>query len=125
MSDHTITSYQCCYILSFLSLGSENACSIIAVPLSFSALMLLASVATFSAGVVMVVRAKRVLHHSSQPPLPGTDHYEMVNEGEKRSPLGAGIYKEVDKQDTQTDGHTKHYQELDLAKMERGEYASV
>ena len=27
------------------------------------------------------------------------------------------------KQDTQTDGHTKHYQELDQAKMESKEYA--
>ena len=68
-----------------------------------------------------VVRAKRVLHHSSQPPPTGTDHYEMVDEGEKRVPLGAGVYEEVDKQDTQTDRHTKHYQELDLSKMERGE----
>ena len=87
--------------------------------------MLLASIATFIAGVVMLVRAKRVLHHSSQPPSLGTDHYEMVDEGEKRAPLGAGVYEELDKQNTQTDGHTKHYQELDLAKMERGEYASI
>ena len=36
----------------------------------------------------------------------------------KRAPLGAGVYEEVDKQDTQTDGHTKHYQELDLANIE-------
>ena len=49
----------------------------------------------------------------------------MVNEGGKRAPLGAGVYEEVDKQDTQTDGHSKHYQELDLAKMERSEYASI
>ena len=87
--------------------------------------MLLASIATFTAGVVMLVRAKRVLHHSSQPTPPGTDHYEMVDEGEKRAPLGAGVYEEVDKQDTQTDGRNKHYQEIDLAKMERGEYASL
>ena len=113
------------YILSFLSLGSGNASSIIAVPLSISALMLLVSIATFIAGVVMLVRARRVLHHSSQPPPPGTDHYEMVNDGEKSSPLGTGVYEEVDKQDTQTDGHTKHYQELDLANMERREYASM
>ena len=66
----------------------------------------------------MLVIAKRVLHHSSQLPPPGTDHYEMVDKGEKRAPLGAGVYKEVDKRNTQTDGHTKHYQELDLAKME-------
>ena len=82
-------------------------------------------IATFIAGVVMLVRAKRVLHHSSQPPPPGTDHYEMVDEGGKRAPLGAGVYEEVDKLDTHTDGHTKHYQELDLAKTERREYASI
>ena len=73
----------------------------------------------------MLVRAKRVLHHSSQIPPLGTDHYEMVHEKMKRAPLGAGVYEEVDKQDTQTDGQTKHYQELDTAKMERKEYASI
>ena len=82
-------------------------------------------IATFIAGVMMLVRAKRVLHHSSQPSPPGTDHYEMVDEGEKKAPLGAQFYEEVDKQGTQTDGHTKHYQELDLSKMERREYASI
>ena len=92
------------------------------VPISISAMMVLVSIATFIAGVVMLLRAKRVLHHSSQPPPPGTDHYEMVDEGEKRAPLGAGVYEEVDKQDAQTDGRTKHYQELDLTKMERREY---
>ena len=97
----------------------------IAAPFSICALMFLVSIATFTAGVVMLVRAKRVLHHSSQPPPPGTDHYEMVDEGEKRAPLGAGVYEEVDKQDTQTDGHIKQYQELDLAKMGRREYASI
>ena len=86
--------------------------------------MLLASIAIFIASVVMLVRAKMVLHHSSQPTPLGTDHYEMVDEGEKRAPLGAGAYEEVDKH-TLTDGRTKHYQELDPAKMERGEYASV
>ena len=95
------------------------------VPISASALMALVGIATFIAGVVMLVRAKRVLHHSSQPPPPGTDHYEMVDEGEKRAPLSAGVYEEAGKQDTQTDGHTKHYQELDLAKMERSEYAAI
>ena len=44
----------------------------------------------------------------------------MVGKGEKRATLGAGIYKEEDKQDTQTDEHTKHYQELDMDKW-RGE----
>ena len=95
------------------------------VPLSGGALMLLVGIVSFIAGVVMLVRAKRVLHDSSQPSPPGTDHYEMVNEEVKRARLGAGVYEEVDKQDTQTDGHTKHYQELDLAKMERREYASM
>ena len=97
----------------------------IVVPISAGALMALVGIATFIAGVVMLVRAKRVLHHSSQIPPPGTDHYEMVDDGVKRAALGAGVYKEVDKQDTHTDRHTKHYQELDLAKMERREYASM
>jgi len=87
--------------------------------------MFLVGIATFITGVVMLVRAKRVRHHSSQPPPPETDHYEMVHEKMKRAPLGAGVYEEVDKQDTQTDGHTKHYQELDIGKMERSEYASI
>ena len=87
--------------------------------------MFLVSIATFIAGVVMLVRAKRVLHHSSQPPPPGADHYEMVDEGVKSTPPGPVVYEEVDKQDRQTDGHTKHYQELDLAKMEGREYASI
>ena len=95
------------------------------VPLSVSALMFLVGIATFIAGVVILVRAKRVLHHTSQPPPPGTDHYEMVDEEGKRAPLGAGVYEEVDKQDTQTDGRIKHYQELDMEKMEKREYASI
>ena len=103
----------------------EMATSIIVAPLSISALMALVGIVTFIASLVTLVRAKRVLHHSSQPPPPGTDHYEMVDEGGKRAPLGAGVYEEVDKQDTQTDGHTKHYQELDLAKMEECKYATI
>ena len=87
--------------------------------------MFLVGIATFIAGVVMLVRAKRVLHKSSQPPPSGTNHYEMVGKGGKREPLGAGIYDEVDKEATQTDGHTKHYQELDVTKMERREYAFI
>ena len=87
--------------------------------------MLVVGIATFTAGVVMLVRAKRVLHHSSQPPPPRIDHYKIVDEGEKGAPLGAGVYEEVDKQDTQSDGRTKHYQELDLTKMERREYAFI
>ena len=100
------------------------ATSIIVAPLSISALMVLVGMATIIAGVVMLVRAKGLLHHSSQPPFPENDHYDMVGKGVKRAPLGAGVYKEVDKQDTQTDEHTKHYQELDLAKMVRREYAT-
>ena len=103
----------------------ESGASVIVAPLLISALAFLVSISTFIAGEMMLVRAKRALHHSSQPPPPGTDHYEMVDEGGKRAPLGAGVYEEVDKQDTQTDGHTKPYQELDLAKMERREYASI
>ena len=95
------------------------------VPISIGTLMVLVGIATFTAGVVMLVRAKRVLHHSFQPPSPGTDHYEMVDERVKSAPPGPVVYEEVDKQDTQTDGHTKHYQELDLAKMESREYASI
>ena len=95
------------------------------VLLSISAIALLLGIATFTAGVAMLVRAKLVLHHSSQPHPPGTDHYEMVDEGVKSAPPGAVVYEEVDKQDTQTDGHTKHYQELDLTKMERREYATI
>ena len=82
-------------------------------------------IVTFIVGVVMLVRAKRVLRHFSQPSPTGTDHYEMVDEGQKRAPLGSGVYEEVDKQDTQTGGHTKNYQELDLAKMEGREYVSI
>ena len=36
-----------------------------------------------------------------------TDHYEVVDEGKKSTPHGAGVYEEVDKQDTE--GHNKHY----------------
>ena len=88
----------------------------VVVPTSAGVLMTLVGIVTFIAGVVMLVRAKRVLHHSSQPYSLGTNHYKMVDEGEKGAPLGAGVYEEVDKQDTQ---------ELDLGKKERGEYAFV
>ena len=74
---------------------------------------------------MMLIRAKRERRHSSQPPPPGSDHYEMVDEEIKSAPLGPVVYEEVDKQDTQTDGHTKHYQELDLVKMEEREYDSI
>ena len=97
------------------------------LPISIGALMVLVGIATFTAGGVMLVRAnhRRVLDHSPKPPPPppGTDHYEVVDEGKKSTPLGAGVYEEVDKQDTE--GHNKHYQELDLMKMEGSEYASV
>ena len=87
--------------------------------------MVLVGIATFTAGAVMLVRDnyRRVLDHSPKPPPHGTDHYEVVDEGKKSIPLGAGVYEEVDKQDTE--GHNKHYQELDLMKMERSEYASI
>ena len=97
----------------------------VVVPITIGALMALVGIAAFTAGVVMLVRAKRVLHHSSQSHPPGTDRYEMVDEAEKRTPLGAGVYKEVDKQERQIDECTKHYQELDLEKMESKEYASI
>ncbi len=113
------------YNISLLTQCLGVATPIIAAPLSISALMALVGSATFIAGVVMLVRAKRVLHHSSQSPPPETDHYEMVDERRKRSTLGAGVYEEVDKEATQTDGHYQHYQELDLAKMERSEYDSI
>ena len=87
--------------------------------------MALLGIVTFTVGVLMLIRAKRERRHSSQPPPPGTDHYEMVDEEIKSAPLGPVAYKEVDKQNTQKDGHTKHYQELDLAKMEGREYDSI
>ena len=61
-------------------------------------------------------------------PTPGTNQYIemiMMDEGGKRALLDAGVYEEEDKEATQTHGHTKHYQELDKAKMERREYASI
>ena len=109
---------------TFLSLYMSINAGMV-VPISVGALMALVGIATFIASVLMLVRAKRVLHHSSQLPPHGTDHYEVVDEGGKRAPLGAGVYEEVDKQDTQKDGHTKHYQELDMAKIEGREYASI
>ena len=96
-----------------------------AVPISVGTVMALAGVVTFIAGVVMLVQAKMAWKRSSQPPSPGTDHSEMVDKGMKRSPVAAELYNKVDKQDTQMDGRTKHYQELDPAKMERREYASI
>lgn len=95
------------------------------VTISICALMALLGTVTFIAGVLMLGRAKMVLYPSSQSPPPGTDRHEMVDEVLKRAPLGAGVSEEEDKQDTETDGHTKHYQELDLAKMERGEYTTI
>ena len=69
------------YTDTFPHLNVGNDESIIVVPLSISGLTLLVGVATFTVGVVMLVRGKRVLYHSSQTPLPGTHHYEMVDEG--------------------------------------------
>ena len=87
--------------------------------------MVVVGIATFTAGVVMLVRAnyRRVLDHSPKPPPPGTDHYEVVDEGKKNTPLGAGVYEEVDKQDTE--GHNRYYQELDLMKVEGSECVSM
>ena len=113
------------YYVTLLFSEVESATSIIVAPLLISALMALVGIATFIAGVVMLVKTKRVLHHSFQPPPLGTDHYEIVDEEVKRARLSAGVYEVVDKQDTQIDEHTKHYQELDLEKMERREYASI
>ena len=95
------------------------------LPISIGALLALVGIATFTAGVVMLVIAnhRRVLDHSPKPPPPGTDHYEVVDEGKKSTPLGAGVYEEVDKWDTE--GNNKHYQELDLMKVEGSECASV
>ena len=95
------------------------------LPISIGVLMVLVGIVTFTAGVVMLVRAnhRRVLDHSPKPPPPGTDHYEVVDEGRRAHLLVQGVYEEVDKQDTE--GHNKHYQELDLMKVEGSEYASV
>ena len=95
------------------------------VPISAGALMALVGIATFIAGVVMLVRATNVLHHSSQPPPSGTDPYEMADVGGKRAALCAGVYNRVDRQNAQTDGLSKHYRELDLAKMEECKYATI
>ena len=108
-----------------LTLYADMGIPSMVLPTSAGALTFLVGIATFIAGVVMLVRAKRALHHSSQPPPPGTDHYNMVDEGVKRAPLGACGYEETGKQHTQTDEHTKHYQELDLTKMEGRDYASI
>ena len=125
MTEHT-TTHSICYTISlFPSSNVGSATSVIVASLSVSTIMFLVGIATFIAGVVMLVSAKRVLHHSSHPPSPGTDHYEMVDDEVKRSTLGAGVYEEVDIQNTQTEGHTKYYQGLDLAKIERSKYATI
>ena len=87
--------------------------------------MVLLGIATFTVGILMLIRAKTERRHSSDPPPPGTGHNKMVDEETKSAPIGPVVYEEIDKQDTQTDGHTKHYQELDLVKMEGREYASI
>ena len=48
-----------------------------------------------------------------------------MKQGRELALLDAGVHEEVDKQYTQTNRHTKHYQELDMAKMEKSEYASI
>ena len=75
--------------------------------------MALVGIGTFIACVVSLVRAQRGTAPLLPVPPPGNNHYEMVDEGEKRTPLGGGVYEEVEKQETQTDRHTKYYQELD------------
>ena len=74
---------------------------------------------------VMLVRTKRVLDHSHNPPPLEDDHYEIVDEGKKSVSLSAVVYEEVDKQDTLADRHPSHYQDLELTKMEGNEYASI
>ena len=95
------------------------------VLISIGTVMFLLGIATFTAGVVMLARAKckRTLNNSLNIPRPGTDHYEMVD-GEKSAPrpLGTGGYEEVDKQ---TEGSTDRYQELDMAKMEECKYETI
>ena len=113
------------YTISLPPYTGTCVCAPLGVTISICALMVLVDDATFTAGVVMLLRAKKVMHHSSQTPPPGTNHYEMVDEGEKSGPLGTRDYEAVDRQDTQTDGRTKHYQELILEKMERSEYAAI
>ena len=95
------------------------------VPISIGALMALVGIITFIAGLVMLVRAKRVTHHYSLPPPSATNHYATVDDRVKRARFAAGLYDMAYRQDIQTDGHTKHYQELDQAKMESKEYASI
>ena len=85
--------------------------------------MALVGIATLIAGVVLLVKAKMAWKHSSQPPPPETDHSEMVDKGMKRTTAAAEVHN--DTQVTQTDECTKLYQELDLATMESGEYASI
>ena len=82
--------------------------------------MVLVGIAALIAGVVMLVKARMAWKHSSQPPPPGTDHSEMKRNEE--TPAAPEVHNQ---QDTQTDECTKHYQELDLATMERREYASI
>ena len=93
--------------------------------MSIGTVMFLLGVATFTAGVVMLVRAKckRTLNHSLNIPPPGADHYEVVD-GEKSAPkpLGTGGYEKVNKQ---TEGSNEHYQELDMAKMEECKYEAI
>ena len=99
--------------------------TVVPIAISFGTLMVLLGIATFTAGIVMLVKVKRVLDHSHKPPPLEVDHYEIVDEGKKSASLSAVVYEEVDKQDTQTDRHPNHYQELELTKMAGNEYASI
>ena len=49
----------------------------------------------------------------------------MMDEGGKRAPLGARVYEEIDKLETQADKLAKHYQELDVTKMQECKYATI
>ena len=65
-------TYKICeYYVLLLFSEVESDASIIVAPLSISALTFLVSIATFIAGVVMLVRAKRVLHTPPSPLLLG------------------------------------------------------
>ena len=57
------------------------------VPISIGALMALVGIMTFIAGLVMLVRAKRAMHHSSLPPPSATNPYAIVDDRVKRAAL--------------------------------------
>ena len=100
--------------------------TVVPIAISFGTLMVLLGIATFTAGVAMLVRAKRLLDHSHRSPPLGDGHYEIIDcEGKKSASLNAVVYEEVDKQDTWTDRHPNQYQDLELTKIAENEYASI